>query len=93
MFSVTDDGANHVLDVPDPYHRSTSLRQRLAVGALIPDLAGNQVAVAQSDLNFPVQVFALAEEGASTIEDLSALAPEAGAASANGTVDTIAAGR
>jgi hypothetical protein len=93
VFSVTDDGANHVLDVPDPYHRSTSLRQRLAVGALIPDLAGNQVAVAQSDLNFPVQVFALAEEGASTIEDLSALAPEAGAASANGTVDTIAAGR
>jgi len=51
------------------------------------------VVVAQSDLNFPAQVFALAEEGASVIEDLVALAPEAGAASANDTVDTIAVGR
>ena len=93
VFSVTGTGVTHVLDVPDPYHRSTSLRQHLAVGALIPDIAGNQVAVAQSDLSFPVQVFSLAEEGASVIEDLGALAPEASAAGADGSVDTIAAGR
>jgi hypothetical protein len=93
VFSITEQGVTHVLDLPDPYHRSTSLGQHLAVGALIPDLAGNQVAVAQSDLNFPVQVFALGEEGASVIEDLGALAPEAGAASADDTVDAIAAGR
>lgn len=94
VFSVTDDGANHVLDVPDPYHRTTSLRQHLAVGALLPDFPGYQLALAQSDPSFPVQVFVLAEDGASTIDDFSALAPdEASAAGAGGTVDTIAADR
>jgi hypothetical protein len=94
VFSITDKGVTHVLDLPDPYHRSTSLRQHLAVGALIPDLPGNQVVVAQSDLTFPVQVFGLAEEGVWVIEDLGALAPdEPSAADAAGTVDTIAAGR
>jgi len=94
VFSITDDGANHVLDVPDPYHRTTSLRQHLAVGALIPDFPGYQLALAQSDPSFPVQVFVLAEDGASTIDDFSALAPdEASAAGADGTVDAIAADR
>jgi hypothetical protein len=92
VFSITDNGVNHVLDLPDPYHRTTSLRQHLAVGALIPDFPGKQVAVAQSDLNFPVQVFSLTEDGASAI-DLGALTSEASAAGSDGTLDTIAAGR
>jgi hypothetical protein len=92
VFSITDTAVNHVLDVPDPAQRLSSLRQHLAIGALIPDLPGNQVAVAQPDLNFPVQVFSLAEDGASVIAALGAFAPEAGAVGAAGTVDTIAAG-
>jgi hypothetical protein len=92
VFSITTNGVKHVLDLPDPYHRTTSLRQHLAVGALLPDFPGNQVAVAQSDPNFPVQVFSLAGDEAPAVENL-VLAPEAGAAGADGTVGTIAAGR
>jgi hypothetical protein len=93
VFSVTGTGVTHVLDLPDPYHRATSLRQHLAAGPLIPGVAGNQVAVAQADLSFPVQVFSLAGDGVSVIEDLGPLAPEGGAAGADGSINTIAAGR
>ena len=80
VFSVTDDGAKHVLDVPDPYHRTTSLPQLLAVGALLSDFPGYQLALAQSDPSFPVQLFSLNADGTSVAEDLSALAPDAASA-------------
>lgn len=92
VFSVTEQQVRHVIDIPDLYHRKTSLPQQLAIGALIPDLPGNQVAVAQGDPTFPVQVFSLTEDGASTIGEIDALSGEAGAASAVGRLDAIAVG-
>lgn len=46
-----------VSEIPDPLHRTTSLGRLLAVGNLLPDLAGNQVVVAQTDSRVPIQVF------------------------------------
>jgi hypothetical protein len=45
--------------VPDPLNRETSLHSHLAIGNLLSDLDGNEIAIAQGDPRTPVQVFNL----------------------------------
>jgi hypothetical protein len=86
VFSVAQGVPVHVLDVPDPLHRTTSLHQHLAIGELIPELPGNEIAVAQIDPHVPVQVFHLDENGAGLIDELAANAAAAA------TTETVAIG-
>ena len=91
VFSLASGAPVHVLDLPDPLHRTDSLPEHLTVGGLVPDLPGNQVAVAQSDPSVPVQVFRLAEDGTDLLAEIDA---SSGARSAgDGTIGTIAIGR
>jgi hypothetical protein len=57
VFTIAAGRPRLVVEIPDPLHRSTSLDRLLAVGNLLPDLAGNQVVVAQTDSRVPIQVF------------------------------------
>jgi hypothetical protein len=70
VFSLAQGIPEHILDVPDPRHRTTSLAQHLAVGVLMPDMLGDEIAVAQNDPSFPVEVFHLDESGNTMIADL-----------------------
>jgi hypothetical protein len=59
VFTVASGVPTHVLDVPDPLNRATSLLGHLAIGNLLPDVDGDEIAVAQGDPRIPVQVFNL----------------------------------
>ena len=59
VFTVASGVPVHVLDVPDPLHRATSLHGHLAIGNLLPELDGNEIAVAQGDPRIPVEIFNL----------------------------------
>jgi hypothetical protein len=59
VFTLASGIPTHVLDVPDPLTRSTTLHSHLAIGDLLPDLDGNEIAIAQEDSQIPVQVFNL----------------------------------
>jgi len=85
VFSVAQAVPVHILDLPDPLNRTTSLRQHLAIGDLIPELPGDEVAVAQIDQQLPVQVFHVDESGATLVNELPSTAA-AGAAATTGTV-------
>jgi hypothetical protein len=70
VFSVAGGVPEHVLDLPDPLGRATSLRGHLTVGDLVAELPGNEIAVAQSDPTFPVQIFHLDVDNAELIAEL-----------------------
>jgi hypothetical protein len=59
VFTLASGVPTHVLDIPDPLGRSTSLHGHLAIGNLLPEFPGNEIALAQSDSQIPVQVFNL----------------------------------
>ena len=59
VFTLASGVPSHVLDVPDPLDRATTLHSYLAIGNLLPDLDGNEIAVAQGDPRIPVQIFNL----------------------------------
>lgn len=58
VFTLASGVPTHVLDVPS-LGRSTSLHSHLAIGDLLPELEGNEIAVAQGDPGMPVQVLNL----------------------------------
>jgi hypothetical protein len=90
VFSLARGVPEHVLDLPDPRQRTTSLGEHLTVGDLVPDLPGNEVAVAQSDPAFPVQVFRLDAAGAELIAELDSASGSR--AVGTGVIGTIAIG-
>jgi len=57
VFTLASGVPMHVLDVPDPLSRTAILHGQLAIGNLLPDLDGNEIAVAQGDSSAPIQVF------------------------------------
>jgi hypothetical protein len=57
VFTLASGVPTFVLDVPDPRSRTAVLQGQLAIGNLLPELDGNEIAVAQGDSNIPVQVF------------------------------------
>lgn len=59
VFTLASGAPTHVLDVPDSLNRSTTLHGHLAIGNLLPELEGNEIALAQGDSRIPVQVFNL----------------------------------
>lgn len=63
VFTLASGVPTLVLDVPDPFDRSTTLRGHLAIGNLLPDFRGNEIAIAQADPRIPVQVFNLDADG------------------------------
>jgi len=68
---VVEGVPTHLLDVPDPRHRATSLPRQLAVGSLLLDMPGDQLAVVQSDPGFPLQIFYCNTDGAVVTESWS----------------------
>ena len=57
IFTVAFGVPTYVLSVPDPLSRTAILHGQLATGNLLPDLDGNEIALAQGDSSIPVQVF------------------------------------
>jgi hypothetical protein len=64
VFSLADGRPVHLFDIPDPLPRTSTLQRYLAIGDLLPDFSGNEIAVAQPDAGLPVQIFHLSESGA-----------------------------
>jgi len=85
IFNLSQSIPMHVLDVDDPLHRTTSFKQQLAIGDLMPGMPGKELAVAQADPHVPVQVFHMDAGTATAIDKLSEPPDEAAA--------NIAAGR
>lgn len=81
VFSLNQNTPRHIMDVPDPRHRTTSLAQYLAVGTLLPEFPGNELVVAQPDATFPLEMFRLDEQGATMTEDFGISASEGNSAS------------
>jgi hypothetical protein len=92
IFRVADGVPTHLLDVPDPRHRTTSLPRQLAVGSLLLDMPGDQLAVVQPDPGFPLQMFYYDTAGTVVTESP---AVESGStwAEPDATIGTIAIGR
>ncbi|MFQ5666134.1 MAG: hypothetical protein ACE5I7_06835, partial [Candidatus Binatia bacterium] len=72
VFTLSQHVPTHLFDMPDPLGRATSLHQHLAIGDLLPEMPGNEVAVAQADAYFPVQVFHLDKDGATLADEVDA---------------------
>jgi hypothetical protein len=56
-----------LFDLPNPLQRASALSRFLAIGDLIPNLGGLEVAVAQPDTTVPVQVYHLTAQGAQQV--------------------------
>jgi hypothetical protein len=84
VFSLSGGVPRHVFDLIDSSRGTASLRGLLAVGQLVPDAPGNQVAVAATDPHQPVQVFHFDENGATLMDEL--LMPDAGPDVSIGTI-------
>ena len=59
VFTLASGAPTHILDVPDPLQRNTTLHGHLAIGNLLSGLDGNEIAIAQGDPRIPVQIFNL----------------------------------
>lgn len=57
VFTLAAGAPTYVLSVPDPLSRTALLHGQLAIGNLLPELDGNEIALAQGDSSIPVQVF------------------------------------
>ena len=57
VFTLASGVPTFVLDVPNPLSRTAMQHGQLAIGNLLPELDGNEIAVAQADSSVPVQVF------------------------------------
>ncbi|MBI4516661.1 MAG: hypothetical protein HY699_12690 [Deltaproteobacteria bacterium] len=89
VLSLASGGAQQLLELPDPQSRASSLRAHLAVGALMPDLSHNVLAVAQADPSAPVQVFDL-DSGGTVVAQVGS-APSAAGAEREVLIGNIAA--
>lgn len=84
VFSLAGGTPQHVLDLANPVLNTTNLRGLLAVGQLLPDAPGNEVALATTDPGQPVQVFNLDESGATLMDELTD--PNTGTDASVGTI-------
>ena len=57
IFTLASGVPTFVLDVPDPLSRTAILHGQFAIGNLLPELDGNEIAVAQGNSKAPIQVF------------------------------------
>jgi hypothetical protein len=57
VFTLASGVPMYALDVPDPLSRTAILHGQLAIGNLLPELDGNEIAVAHGASSAPVQVF------------------------------------
>jgi hypothetical protein len=85
VFSLASGTPRPILDLRASVHRTTSLPRQLTVGALMPGLPGNQIAVAQSDPRLPIEVFVV-RQGRSHLLDSIPMPP------AEGEVESVTIG-
>lgn len=80
LFSLAGGTPTRLYDFPDVPERSTTRARLLATGNIIPNLPGNEVAIAQRDAQRPVAIYRVTETGAShtTTIDPSAVGPTLG---------------
>lgn len=76
-------GSRPLFNLPDTPYRATSLSRFLAIGDLIPNLGGLELAIAQPDATVPVRVYHLTAQGAKHVSTVSA--------SGMGTISAITA--
>jgi len=86
VFSLAGGIPKHLLDIRNSVQRATTLQQQIAIGALLPELPGDQIAIAQSDPDLPVQVFTLRGRHSQLVDSI--VLPKGDA-----RVDGIAVGR
>lgn len=63
VYSFASGSARRLFQLPGALERRTALQRYLAVGDLIPNLAGVEVAVAQPDATIPIFVYQLTAQG------------------------------
>lgn len=83
VYSFSSGSARRLFSFPDALQRATAMPRFLAIGDLIPNMAGPEVAVAQNDAAVPIAVYQLTAQAAKHVMSIPT--------STMGTIGAIAA--
>lgn len=73
VYSLASGSARRLFSMPDVLQRSTARAGFLAIGDLVPNMAGAEVAIAQPDAAVPIGVYHLTAQGARQLLSVTAL--------------------